>query len=118
MLNAGDPVVPTVREIAAAVDAVLGHDAEEILVDEMPEGGLGGTPWSVARPIVLDTTLAERELGYVPVTGYAESLPETVEWLVRTAKGRTWQEAFPLLGRILGPLAFDYEAEDRWLAGR
>jgi nucleoside-diphosphate-sugar epimerase len=118
VLNAGDPVVPTVREIAAAVDAVLGHDAEEILVDEMPEGGLGGTPWSVARPIVLDTTLAERELGYVPVTGYAESLPETVEWLVRTAKGRTWQEAFPLLGRILGPLAFDYGAEDRWLAGR
>ena len=38
MLNAGDPVVPTVREIAAAV---LEHDAEEILVDEMPEGGLG-----------------------------------------------------------------------------
>jgi hypothetical protein len=45
----------------------------------MPEGGLGGTPWSVAEPIVLDMTLAERELGYVPVTGYVESLPETVE---------------------------------------
>ena len=62
--------------------------------------------------------LAERDLGYVPVTGYAESLPETIEWMLREVDGREWQEAFPLLNRVLSPLAFDYDAEDRWLASQ
>lgn len=116
VLNAGDPVVPTVREIAAMVDAVVGHEAEDVLVDGMPEDGLGATPWSVPFPVVLDVGLAERELGYVPVTDYATSLPATVEWLVRASEGRRWQEAFPLMAQLFGPLTFDYEAEDRWLA--
>ncbi|PZS37258.1 MAG: reductase [Pseudonocardiales bacterium] len=117
VVNAGDPVVPTVREIAAMVDAVVGRETEEVLLDGIPEDGLGGTPWSVPLPIVLDLGRAERELGYVAATGYAESLPGTVEWLVRATEGRRWQDAFPLLAQVLSPLAFDYDAEDRWLAG-
>ncbi|MCX5403580.1 NAD(P)H-binding protein [Streptomyces sp. NBC_00335] len=118
VLNAADPQALTVREIAAAVDAVMGHEAEDVLMDGLPEDGLGGSPWCTPRPVVLDMSAAERELGYVPVTGYAESLPETVEWLLREAGDQPWQEAFPLLNRAIGPLSFDYAAEDRWISGR
>jgi len=38
---------------------------------------------------------AERELGYRAPTGYAESLPATVSWLVETARGRDWRDAYP-----------------------
>lgn len=61
---------------------------------------------------------AERDLGYRAVTGYAESLPENVAWLVERLGGRDWREAFPVLASTydrFGDL-FDYEAEDRWLA--
>jgi nucleoside-diphosphate-sugar epimerase len=118
IVNAGDPTAPTVREIASAVDAVLGHEAVDVLVDGLPDGDLGSSPWSGPLPVVLDMGLAERDLGYVPVTGYAESLPETIEWMLREVDGREWQEAFPLLNRVLSPLAFDYDAEDRWLASQ
>jgi hypothetical protein len=33
VLNAGDPQAPTVREIAAHIDAVLGHEVEGVLLD-------------------------------------------------------------------------------------
>jgi nucleoside-diphosphate-sugar epimerase len=39
--NAGDPRAPTVREIAAHIDAVLGQEVEEVLLDGPPEAGLG-----------------------------------------------------------------------------
>jgi nucleoside-diphosphate-sugar epimerase len=117
VLNAGDPQAPTVREIAAHIDAVLGREVEEILLDGPPEAGLGETPWSVPDPIVLDMRLAERELGYRPVTDYARSLPETVTWLVEATRHRDWREIFPQLASRWGLSQFDYAAEDRWLAG-
>ena len=116
ILNAGDPQAPTVREIAAHVDAVLGWEVEEILLDGPAEAGLGMTPWSVPDPVVLDMCLAERELGYRPVTDYAESLPETVTWLVAATRHRDWRETFPKLASRWGLAKFDYAAEDRWLA--
>ncbi|MEU5609853.1 NAD-dependent epimerase/dehydratase family protein [Streptomyces sparsogenes] len=120
VLNAGDPQAPTVAEIAAAVDAAMGATSELITIDgEPPRPGLGVTPWSAARPVVFDMSAAERELGYRAVTGYAESLPRTVEWTVRQlADGRDWREAFPLMAKAYAPPhgLFDYATEDAWLA--
>ncbi|OKJ42642.1 NAD-dependent epimerase/dehydratase family protein [Streptomyces sp. CB01580] len=116
VLNAGDPQTPTVAEIGEAVDAVLGRRTENVLMTGAPgKDGVGSTPWTIAHPVVYDMAAAERELGYRPVTGYVESLPETVEWLAGRLEGRDWTEAFPVLLRSYGRQLFDYDAEDAWL---
>ncbi|MFE4451182.1 NAD-dependent epimerase/dehydratase family protein [Streptomyces sp. NPDC056796] len=115
VLNAGDPQAPTVAEIGAAVDGVLGAETETVLfAGAPPEGGVGETPWTAPHSVVYDMSAAERELGYRPVTGYAESLPRTVAWLAARLDGRDWREAFPKMASSYGTL-FDYAAEDAWL---
>ncbi|MCX5383798.1 NAD(P)-dependent oxidoreductase [Streptomyces sp. NBC_00083] len=116
VLNAADPEAPTVAEISAAVDEVLGVRGEIVPVEGLPEGDIGVTPWSGPHPIVYDMSAAERELGYRPVTGYARSLPRTVEWIAGRLEGRDWRDAFPAMTKY-GDL-FDYAAEDAWLAAR
>lgn len=118
-LNAVDPDAPTVVEIAAAIDAVMGVRTENVLVDgPAPSPRVGDTPWSVPVPVVCDMSAAERELDYRPVVRYAESLPRTVAWIEdRLAGGRDWREAYPKMAEAYGDL-FDYAAEDAWLAGR
>ncbi|MFD8744701.1 NAD-dependent epimerase/dehydratase family protein [Streptomyces sp. NPDC059616] len=117
VLNAGDPQAPTVTEIGEAVDAVLGRSTSTVLSAGPPgEDGVGGTPWSSPHPIVYDMTAAERELGYRPVTGYVQSLPETVEWIAARLAGQDWTAAFPAMLRSYGKKLFDYAAEDAWLA--
>ncbi|MDK0518154.1 NAD-dependent epimerase/dehydratase family protein [Streptomyces sp. ML-6] len=116
VLNAGDPQAPTVAEIGAAIDAVLGRSTETVLMAGAPgEGFVGSTPWTSAHPIVYDMTAAERELGYRPVTDYVESLPETVEWLAARLAEGDWTEVFPEMLRAYGRELFDYAAEDAWL---
>ncbi|MFI9248962.1 NAD-dependent epimerase/dehydratase family protein [Streptomyces sp. NPDC053069] len=115
VLNACDGETPTVAGIGAAVDAVMGVETRTTLLDGPPRGSVGGTPWSVPHPVVFDMSLAERELGYRPVVSYADSLPETVEWLTGVLAGRDWRECFPLLARTY-PDLFDYAAEDARLA--
>ncbi|MQY37186.1 hypothetical protein SRB17_51900 [Streptomyces sp. RB17] len=115
VLNACDGEAPTVAEIGAAVDAVMGAETETALLDGPPDGSVGRTPWSVPLPVVFDMSAAERELGYRPVVSYAESLPETVDWLTDTLCGRDWRECFPLLAQAY-PDLFDYAAEDARLA--
>ncbi|MFJ6571770.1 NAD-dependent epimerase/dehydratase family protein [Streptomyces sp. NPDC091292] len=120
-LNAGDPDVPTVLEIGAAVDALMDRETETVLVEgEPPSPEVGGSPWGIAHPIVYDMTAAERELGYRPVTTYREALPETVAWLTERVRGRDWREAFPKMAASYDPMGdlFAYAAEDAWLAGR
>lgn len=116
VFNAADPDAPTVLEIAAAVDAHFGFKGEDVLVDGMPDDDLGATPWSVPAPMVLDMARAAAELDYRPVVDYAGSLPDYLDWMVATARGRDWQEAFPTLPRALGERPFDYAAEDAWIA--
>lgn len=117
VLNAADPQAPTVAEIGAAIDEVLGVRGETVLFDGAPQEGLVGlTPWSGPHPIVYDMSAAERELGYRPVTGYAQSLPATVAWIADRLGGGDWREAFPGMAKY--PDLFDYAAEDAWLAGR
>ncbi|MBV2352761.1 NAD-dependent epimerase/dehydratase family protein [Streptomyces sp. J2-1] len=115
VLNAVDPDAPTVAEIGVAVDAVMGVETETVLLDGPPAGSVGGTPWSVPLPTVLDMSAAERELGYRPLASYAEGVAETVEWLAATARGRDWRECFPTLAGAY-PDLLDYAAEDAWLA--
>ncbi|GGX17008.1 NAD-dependent epimerase/dehydratase family protein [Streptomyces chryseus] len=123
VLNAGDPDVPTVAEISTAIDAVMGVRRELVLVDGPPPvGTVGETPWTGnGHPVVYDMSAAERELGYRAVTGYAESLPATVEWLAEVLRRQDWREAFPKLSQRYAPDGdgpFDYAQEDAWLAGR
>ncbi|MFJ4947279.1 NAD-dependent epimerase/dehydratase family protein [Streptomyces sp. NPDC088760] len=113
VLNACDADAPTVARIGAAIDAVMGVATRTSYLDGPPAGSVGRTPWSVPRPAVLDMSAAGRELGYRPVVSYAESLPETVEWLTGALRGRDWRVAFPLLARVY-PDLFDYAAEDAW----
>ena len=114
-LNAVDPDAPTVAEIAAAVDAVMGVETESVLVDgPAPAETVGDTPWSVPHPVVCDMTAAERELGYRAVAPYAETLPDTVAWIERQLAGQDWREAYPKMFQNYGDL-FDYAAEDAWL---
>ena len=116
VLNAVDPDAPTVAEIAAAIDAVMGVEAEDVLVDgPPPTPTVGDTPWSVPLPVVCDMSAAERELGYHAVAGYAETLPETVAWIEGRLAGRDWREAYPKMFEAYGDL-FDYAAEDAWLS--
>ncbi|HEX7744856.1 MAG TPA: NAD-dependent epimerase/dehydratase family protein [Micromonosporaceae bacterium] len=119
VLNAGDPQVPTVREIGAAIAAVLDQDADEVLIDgPSPAPPVGETPWSLASPCVFDMTAAARELDYRPVTGYVESLPATVAWLVDAARDRDWRSVFPDVVNEYRSDWFDYAAEDAWLTAR
>ncbi|MGW0813146.1 NAD-dependent epimerase/dehydratase family protein [Streptomyces viridiviolaceus] len=118
VLNAVDPDAPTVAQIAAAIDAVMGVETQDVLVDGPPPApGVGDTPWSVPVPVVCDMTAAERQLGYRPVVRYAETLPDTVAWIEERLAGRDWREAYPKMVQAYGDL-FDYAAEDAWLAAR
>ncbi|MFC7886725.1 NAD-dependent epimerase/dehydratase family protein [Streptomyces sp. NPDC057376] len=118
VLNAVDPDAPTVAEIAAAIDAVMGVETEDVLLDGPPAAdGVGDTPWTVPAPVVCDMTEARRQLGYRPVVRYAETLPETVAFIEEQLAGRDWREAFPKMFRNYGDI-FDYAAEDTWLAAR
>ncbi|NEA65718.1 NAD(P)-dependent oxidoreductase [Streptomyces sp. SID12488] len=115
VLNAVDSEVPTVAEIAGAIDAVMGVEVENVLVEGPPPAPtVGDTPWSVPVPVVSDMSAAERELGYRPVVTYAESLPETVAWIEARLAGRDWREAYQKMYDTYGDL-FDYAAEDAWL---
>jgi hypothetical protein len=69
------------------------------------------SPWTAPRPFVLDMTAAERDLDYRPVVRYADSVLDTVRWLLEHVKGRAWQEALPPLAAASEAL-FPYQEED------
>ncbi|MFE2374198.1 NAD-dependent epimerase/dehydratase family protein [Streptomyces sp. NPDC059398] len=124
VLNGGDPEAPTVAGISAAIDEVMGVRSRLVLIEgrAAADGTVGSTPWGVDHPVVYDMSAAERELGYRPVTGYADSLPATVEWItgrLRDSDG-DWRGAFPTMARTYDPHLdlFDYAAEDAWLGNR
>lgn len=118
VLNAADPGAPTVAEIGAAIDEVTGFrpSGTFLIGGPPPSPSVGETPWSGAHAVVYDMGAAERELGYRPLTEYAQSLPATVEWLAAQLHGRHWTEAFPKMAANYGrDVLFDYVAEDAWL---
>jgi nucleoside-diphosphate-sugar epimerase len=119
ILNCGDPDPPTTLEIARAAWTHLGRDApvEVLLEGAADPEECGGTPWSVPHPFVVDTTAANKELGYVAATTYAESVAATFDWLEREVAPGDWRALLPQPAAYPWNL-FDYEAEDRFLAER
>ncbi|MEV1021963.1 NAD(P)-dependent oxidoreductase [Streptomyces sp. NPDC050264] len=119
VLNGSDPDSPTVAEIGAMIDTLMGVETETVLVDGPPPvPTVGDTPWSLPYPFVFDMSAAERELGYRPVTSYAGALPETVDWLAERLRQQDWVDGFPTMVANYTTGLFDYAAEDAWLASR
>ena len=112
VLNCGDPEPPSVLEIGRAVGEAMGHVFEEVLVPEPAyERRELSNPWAVPVPLVVDMSAAERDIGYRPVTTYAEAVRATCAWLAEEAPRRDWT------GTYLGKY-FDYAAEDVLLQRR
>jgi nucleoside-diphosphate-sugar epimerase len=102
VFNCGDPDPPTVRQIAQRI-----ADFTEILLADDAQVGL--TPWSVPKPFLVDMSKAERELGYRPVTTWADAIGSQLDWLIDATHDRDWREVLP---RGAQYLRFDYDAED------
>lgn len=117
VVDVGDPECPTVLEIARAVAAATGAEWTEVLLPGDGPAEVGSTPWSVPHPFVVSTARAASELGYRPVTTYADAVPELVSWLLTATTDRDWREVFPIFPEHYGAAWPDYAAEDRWLAG-
>jgi nucleoside-diphosphate-sugar epimerase len=107
VFNCGDPDPPHLLEIARTIAAVAGHECTEVLLPGV--GEVGSTPWSVPKPLLLDMSRAEHELGYRPPATWAAAIPRQVEWLIEATRNRDWRE---VLSRGAEYLRFDYEAED------
>jgi hypothetical protein len=116
VLNIGDPEPPSVAEIAGLIARHLRYQGA--IVNGTDSGYppmIGGSPWSVPRPLVVDTQAALR-LGYIPATTYANAIPAICDWLVETAHAGDWREQFP--GSASWHTPFDYAAEDRFLSNQ
>ncbi|PZS36574.1 MAG: reductase [Pseudonocardiales bacterium] len=120
ILNIADRDAPSGAEIARVVAHHLDHQWDEILLGDDAGSPLGWHPWDRRHPVVLDTAAA-LGLGYSPVGDFASTAPAEIDWLVsltgidggaRLPAAHDWsvEGAF---GR-----AFDYAAEDGFLAGR
>jgi nucleoside-diphosphate-sugar epimerase len=110
VLNSADPDAPNARVIARTIAEYLGHEWDEVLLDESAPAGLGDHPWDFRPPLVLSTA-ASLELGYEPVGCYAETIPCQVDWLVRAAASN----GIPGQGGPFTARYLNYELEDRYL---
>jgi len=126
ILNSADPDAPSGLEIARTIAGLLGHEWEEVLLDD-PAGlagqthlagpDLGRHPWDTKFPIVLDMTAA-LNLGYAPAGNYATTVAAEVEWLTSAAEGHEGDRALAWLSDPYFDSFLDYASEDRYLAGR
>ena len=115
ILNSADPDAPSAHEIACTIAGHLGHDWDEVLLDDDAEPGLGRHPWDTPHPIVLDLAAAA-DLGYTPAGDYAATVADEVDWLVAAANGGEGANVLPGPDdAFFGPL-LDYGAEDHFLA--
>ena len=117
VLNGADPDTPSAAEMSRAVARRLGHDWDEVLLDDAAPPGLGRTPWDLPHPVVLDMSAAGR-LGYAPVGDYATTVAAEVDWLVAAAQGRAGDDRVPAADDPFFAQFLDYAAEDEYLAGR
>jgi len=114
ILNSGDPQPPTALEVTRIVLDLMEYRAPVLLLPGEPPGrGVGDHPWMLAGPLVADLTAAERELGYRPVTGYADAAARTVAWLRDEIAGTDWRRHLPDMASQ--ERFFHYQAEDAFL---
>ncbi|MCX4811218.1 NAD-dependent epimerase/dehydratase family protein [Streptomyces sp. NBC_01239] len=112
VLNSADPDAPSALEICRTIAGHLGHEWEEVLLDDTAPAGLGRTPWDSPHPIVLDTSAATA-LGYRPAGTYAATIAPALDWLVDAAR-----DGQPPSDADYFAEYFDYAAEDAFLAKR
>jgi len=112
VLNCADPAAPTVLEMSRIIARHLGHDWDEVLIDD---DSLGRTPWDAVPPILLDMTAAN-ELGYIPAGDYATTVAEEIDWLVAARKAGDPRGVLPRPDDSFFARFLDYAAEDRWTA--
>lgn len=112
IFNCGDPTPPTVLEISRLIAEAVGHEFAEVLI---PGDIPGRTPWSVVRPMVVDMSKAERQLGYRSVASYASAVRATCDWLRAEVTDANWHEVLPRLAAYPMDL-FDYASEDAVLS--
>jgi nucleoside-diphosphate-sugar epimerase len=115
VFNCGDPDPPRVVDLARAIGGAAANKFTEILLAEPAgRGELGQTPWSTPKPLLVDMSKAEQELGYRAATTWADAIGAQVRWLIEATNGRDWREVLP---RGANYLRFDYEEEDAFVAG-
>jgi nucleoside-diphosphate-sugar epimerase len=129
ILNSADPDAPSGLDIARTVARLLGHDWEEILLDDRvgpasqtdaatpADPALGRHPWDARFPIVLDMAAA-LDLGYEPAGNYAATVAAEVDWLTSAAVGREGDRALAWLSDHYFDAFLDYARENRYLAER
>lgn len=115
ILNSADPDTPTAAQIARTIAQHLGHDWQEVLLDDTAPDGLGQTPWDLPEPLVLDQTAAHA-LGYQPAGDYAATVTAELDWLVDAARGRAGFDTVPPADDSFFAQFLDYAAEDAYLA--
>lgn len=110
VFNVADPQALSVAQIGQAVFEAMGHQAQLISADDLPDADwhVGMTPWSVEHPMRLSTAKA-RALGWDGGPDFASQMPALCNWLA----GHTgsWQTDFPAFSSY-GYDSFDYAAED------
>jgi hypothetical protein len=67
MLNSADPDAPSALEILRTIACLLGHEWQEVLLDDDADQSLGRHPWDAPHPFVLDMSAATG-LGYTPAS--------------------------------------------------
>lgn len=112
ILNCADPDAPDVRAMSRIIASYLGHEWDEVLIDD---DALGQTPWDSVPPVTLDMTAAN-ELGYVPAGDYATTVAQEIDWLVAAHDAGDPEGVLPDPGDPFFAQFLDYAAEDRWLA--
>jgi hypothetical protein len=115
ILNSADPDAPSALQISRTIAHQLGHDWEEVLLDDDADEKLGRHPWDAPHPIVLDTTAATK-LGYEPVGDYAATVADEVGWLASAARGGDPAHVLPGSDDSFFAPLFGYAAEDQYLA--
>jgi nucleoside-diphosphate-sugar epimerase len=112
--NCGDIDPPSVSEIRASVDDLMGWSTEQIAVaGPEPAPTVGNHPWAVPAPVIADMSRARAELGYEQPDTYVEAIAETIPWVVEACRDRDWRMVLPTLAGY--PELFDYRAEDAYL---
>ena len=110
LFNVADPQPLTVAQIGHAVFEAMGHQADLISADDLPEAEwqVGYTPFSCENPVRLSTARA-RGLGWDGGPSYESLMPDYTAWL--SSRSATWEIDFPAFAAY-GYDAFDYAAED------
>jgi hypothetical protein len=85
-----------------------------LLGDDVP-APLGGHPWDRRPPVVLDTSAA-LALGYQPAGDFASTIADELDWLTAIAETTGSARLPEALDDARFDHAFDYAAEDEFLA--